>query len=361
MARQTLLLIALAVLPLAAFNSGASAPHGSARRHASPLLQGGPPPGVSVQAGGPPPGSTSTGPPGASGSPGGPPRGGPPKKNAPQLALDAFLEVAFKVLYATEPELRLDSYKNLQVLWVRALLASCGKLEDDVAFELLPAASRWIVGPSSASFWTPVLPKLEWIAQRTTFIDQVLESWRAALPEGSEAPQVVLIGSGYDTRALRYAKRDPRLAFFEIDLPVVTRAKGVLSSRFAASTGVRLPAMLPLDLMTCAGGAPALDALAPLGFDPSRPTLVVFEAVLFYLSPPAKSNLLKEAAVLINSSHPASELVLTDNLAPFLRSPARADAEGYFGGALGLTLEQHSTLWGGAIQFARARAGSPRE
>ncbi len=31
--------------------------------------------------------------------------------------------------------------------------------------------------------------------------------------------------------------------------------------------------------------------------------------------------------------------VLTDNLAPFLRSPSRADAEGYFGGSLGLALQ----------------------
>ena len=37
------------------------------------------------------------------------------------------------MLYATEPDLRLDSYKNLQVLWVRALLASSGQLEDAAA------------------------------------------------------------------------------------------------------------------------------------------------------------------------------------------------------------------------------------
>ena len=133
-----------------------------------------------------------------------------------------------------------------------------------------------------------------------------------------------------------------------------------------------------------------------------RPTLVVFEAVLFYLSPPAKAALLREAAALLAegrrdaprctremyrdlaemplpphtrvhdtsttrptrpptipaAGHPASELALTDNLAPFLRSADRKDADDYFGGSLGLQLRQHETLWGGAIQFARAGAKS---
>lgn len=67
----------------------------------------------------------------------------------------------------------------------------------------------------------------------------------------------MLVGSGYDTRALRYARGEKSdianfvrgkqrsdfacPAFFEIDLPVVTRAKGLLSSRYAAATGVRQP------------------------------------------------------------------------------------------------------------------------
>ena len=237
-----------------------------------------------------------------------------------------------------------------------------------------------------------MLPKLEWIAQRTSFLDSTLDAWIDGLKASGGSPaeaQVVLLGAGrrhaprreiapadpslrrgagagYDTRALRYSG-DQAPAFYEVDLPVVTRAKGVLSSRYAAATGVRQPAMLPLDLMTCASGAhtltapsslpqpplcchsplsaatdlsakllslgrlpvgaPALEALAPLGLDRSRPsssspssrdgpalspsrwrlmrlptprpTLVVFEAVLFYLSPPAKAALLREAAALL--------------------------------------------------------------
>ena len=63
---------------------------------------------------------------------------------------------------AFEPDGMLDSEKNLRVLWVRALLAAAGELNDDVAAELLPSASRWVVGaPLAKTIWTPVLPKLE--------------------------------------------------------------------------------------------------------------------------------------------------------------------------------------------------------
>lgn len=344
--------------PAAAFAPQLAPRHGRQCRVAR--LVAAEPAAVAAQkpAGGPPiPGGGGGPPPGGGG---GPPKGGPPERTAVQKALDTLFELAFKVLYATEPDLRLDSYKNLQVLWVRALLASSGQLDDPVAYQLLPPASRWLVSPAVAPLWAPVLPKLEWIAQRTSFLDSTLDAWIDGLKASGVSPaeaQVVLLGAGYDTRALRYSG-DQAPAFYEVDLPVVTRAKGVLSSRYAAATGVRQPAMLPLDLMTCASGAPALEALAPLGLDRSRPTLVVFEAVLFYLSPPAKAALLREAAALLAEGHPASELALTDNLAPFLRSADRKDADDYFGGSLGLQLRQHETLWGGAIQFARAGAKS---
>ncbi|EOD20189.1 hypothetical protein EMIHUDRAFT_471726, partial [Emiliania huxleyi CCMP1516] len=237
----------------------------AAQKPAGPPIPGG--------GGGPPPGGG-----------GGPPKGGPPERTAVQKALDTLFELAFKVLYATEPDLRLDSYKNLQVLWVRALLASSGQLDDPVAYQLLPPASRWLVSPAVAPLWAPVLPKLEWIAQRTSFLDSTLDAWIDGLKASGVSPdeaQVVLLGAGrrhaprreiapadpsmrrgagagYDTRALRYSG-DQAPAFYEVDLPVVTRAKGVLSSRYAAATGVRQPAMLPLDLMTCASGAHTLD------------------------------------------------------------------------------------------------------
>ena len=54
-----------------------------------------------------------------------------------------------------------------------------------------------------------------------------------------------------------------------------------------------------------------------------------------------------------------ARLVLTDNLAPFLRSPARSDAAAYFN-ELSMDLVEHSSLWGGAIQFAHVQGRDQR-
>ena len=65
----------------------------------------------------------------------------------------------------------------------------------------------------------------------------------------------------------------------------------------------------------------------------------------------------RQAATLAGCAKPAFDLVLADNLAPFVRGPMRAAAEGYLE-PMGLQLRQHDTLWGGAIQFWEAEAAS---
>ena len=52
---------------------------------------------------------------------------------------------------------------------------------------------------------------------------------------------------------------------------------------------------------------------------------------------------------------PGSALALTDNLAPFVRSPGSEQAAQLLEG-FGLSLRQHDSLWGGAIQFIHATA-----
>lgn len=370
------------------------APPSDVRRIAAPftrtsilqprMMAGGPPPGTPGGPGGPPiaamggPGGggppTAGPPPGTPGGPGGPPigaggpggpppGGGPPAKSALDTALDSVFEAAFGLLYAFEPEGRLDSSKNLRVLWVRALLASLGKLNDDVAYQLLPETSRWIVGKATANLWPDaVTEKLSWIVQRTEWIDSALDDFIAQQPlvEGGNnaAAQVVLVGSGYDTRALRYAGGAKALSFFEVDLPSVVEAKAAMGQRrdAAAAANAPLPKALACDLNEAAGKV-FTRLESELGFDPTLPTLVVVEAVLFYLAPPAKSKLLGEVSELL-AAQPASKLVLTDNLAPFVRGPMRPAAEAYLS-PMGLKLDQHDTLWGGAIQFVVAEAGTP--
>ncbi len=326
---------------------------------------GGPPPGTpgGPPTGGPPPG-TPGGPPGGPPGTGGPPGaggGGPPPRTAAQQAVDGLFEAAFPLLYAFEPDGMLDSEKNLRVLWVRALLAAAGKLDDDVAAELLPSASRWLVSaPLARSIWAPVMPKLDWVRQRTSFIDDAVDGFVSSLPAGAPA-QVVLLGSGYDTRALRY--RDAAggaLSFFEVDLPNVITVKRSMAQKYlggaaggdAFARTVYGEQALGVDLNKAAGSV--FEQLGARGLSASVRTLVVCEAVLFYLSPPAKRALLAEAAACVGGAA-GSSLVLTDNLAPYVRSPARDDAAAFLS-QVGLKLTLHDSLWGGAIQFVRAEA-----
>ena len=167
-----------------------------------PTSMGGPPPGV----GGPPPGTPGGTPPGVGGPPkgaGGPPgtAAGPGNTAAPAWLETAF-EVAFKLFYLGD-ETVIDSSKNLRVLWTRALLANLGKVDDAVAFDLLPSKSRWVVGQFMAdAVWkdSEAVKKLDWIVDRTKFIDGQLTEF---LKETASAPkrQVIVLGSGYDTRA----------------------------------------------------------------------------------------------------------------------------------------------------------------
>jgi O-methyltransferase involved in polyketide biosynthesis len=377
--------VLLLVTPTAGLIVGV-APHPAHARVAGVRLQG-PPPGV---AGGPPgmaggPPGMAGGPPGMAGGPpgtGGPPAGGggggPPPRTAAEQLVDKIFETVFPLLYAFEPEGMLDSEKNLRVLWVRALLAAAGELEDDVAAELLPSATRWVVSaPLARTLWAPVLPKLAWIKQRTQFIDAALDDFLAktAATTPLERVQVVLIGSGYDTRALRYREAGAR--FFEVDLPSVLPIKEAMARRYLSSMARREAAAsdeadgadaadaaaatsvggmgraLGLDLNKATMAPPGVFAqLEALGLDRRQPTLVVSEAVLFYLSPPAKRALLQDVGTVM-TANAASALVLTDNLAPFVRGPMRQAADAFLS-PLGLTVREHDTLWGGAIQFIRA-------
>ena len=92
----------------------------------------------------------------------------------------------------------------------------------------------------------------------------------------------------------------------------------------------------------------------------ARPTLVVSEAVLFYLSPKAKEALLQDAGDFVRGCPGSSRLVLTDNLGPFVSGPARETAAEFLS-PLGLRLQDHETLWGGAIQFIRAESTAVEE
>ena len=297
---------------------------------------GGPPPGVAT--GGPPRGP----PPGVKG---GPP-GGPPKKQRDETnpVVDAAVDALFSLLYVGDDSGAADSSKNLRVLWTRAVLSGRGIIDDPQAFEWLPTNTRWLVSPENARrLPESLIEKLEWIGSRTRFLDQAVDAFLAE----HASPQIVVVGAGYDTRCARYGGR---AKFFEVDLPSAVEAKKRILATRSPSVTVE---HLPLDLEDLKAGPSLPERLASsTSFDASRPTLYVFEAVLFYLSPPACSALLDAAL------NQGARVALTDSLtklgvAP--RGPApppnKAACAEFFegrGGALGA----HDVRWGGALHYA---------
>jgi len=241
----------------------------------------------------------------------------------------------------------LESYKNLRVLWVRALLNSRKEIVDPVAYTMLPRGTRHVVSrfPSKLIFRGPVRKKLSWIKERTEFIDAAAERWIEENPKDS---QVVIVGAGYDTRAARISKLNPDLKFYEIDLPEVVETKAKLYAQ--TFRGQKSPStLISHDLKS---PTPLLSVLPP-AFDKSLPTLFIIEAVMFYLPPPSITNLLKE----VFSLPQPSRTIIVDNLAKVGVTPGGPPQQikercKEMGDGYGKTLTEHKAIWGGAIHFA---------
>jgi len=337
-------------------NGGSSGPHG---------LEGGPPGSKSgpPQSKGGPPGSMG-GPPGSKGGPPGA-KGGPPgSNNGPpgQLAqvLDTIVDVAFALLYLGDSNTIRDSSKNLRVLWTRALLHSLEKIEDPVAEQLLPRRTRWVVGKLFANLvWknTPVVDKLDWIVNRTKFIDSQLNEFLEETKESDDVPrQIILLGGGYDTRSLRYQLGTSNIQFYEVDLESVTNAKRRITESYSQSNNILAPKHIALDLNEIlTKDKKIVSELQMQGFQKGNPTMLVCEAVLFYLIPGAVQKLTKELFELN-----ADRYCFTDNLAkvgvapgPPVPSP-KEKCEDWLQNN-GKELVAHEAIWGGAIHFVGAK------
>lgn len=94
--------------------------------------------------------------------------------------------------------------------------------------------------------------------------------------------QVIVLGAGLDTLALRMAKAYPNVRFYEIDLPDTQRAKKNALARIAYAVPPNCRFVeADLSRMTLESALTGID-----GFDASAPTLVIIEGVLMYLTEP---------------------------------------------------------------------------
>lgn len=103
---------------------------------------------------------------------------------------------------------------------------------------------------------------------------------RAALEEGTR--QVLVLGAGFDTLALRLCESYPAARFIEIDHPATQRAKLETIADIDAATPAPNLDFIPLDL-TARGLEEAI--LSSVSFRAGERSLFIAEGVLMYLAP----------------------------------------------------------------------------
>ena len=171
-----------------------------------------------------------------------------------------------------------------------------------------------------------------YLAARTRAFDRAVLH---AIERGNT--QIVVLGAGYDGRALRFARDG--VCWFEVDHPVTQADKRERLDRLAIDAPhVRLVAA---DFNCDDVAAALLDA----GFTPDAPSLTICEGVVTYLTPDAVERLLTQVRTLVTAG---SRLVLSHRAGA---APVAADRAGRlgerwrFGDAdLGEMLER--TRWG---------------
>ena len=138
------------------------------------------------------------------------------------------------------------------------------------------------------------------MAQRTRFFD---EATLAAVADGVR--QVVILGAGYDGRALRFAH--PGVHFYEVDHPRTQADKR--HRLLAVGADLSSTTLIGADLTD----GRLVDHLRSAGFDEEEPSLFTCEGLLPYLSRDANVALLSSAGSI---AAPGSRLAVNFHVRP---------------------------------------------
>lgn len=151
---------------------------------------------------------------------------------------------------------------------------------DYLARNFIPAYMKH--GISLGRFRSKVKEKIpaglyEFLSARTAWFDRVFAE---ALQEG--LGQIVLLGAGYDTRALRFAGANRGTRIIELDIPQTQdRKREILKKAKVAIPGGLY--LAPIDFHE----QKISRVLAQAGYDTSESTLFLWEGVSYYLEPEA--------------------------------------------------------------------------
>lgn len=123
---------------------------------------------------------------------------------------------------------------------------------------------------------------------------------------GRGTRQYVILGAGLDTFAQRRPEIASRLAIFEVDRPGASRWK----AKRLVDLGYGVPPHLHLVPVDFEAGASWSREIERVGFDPTRPAVVVSTGVTMYLTPEANAATFREVAALARGTVFATTFVL---------------------------------------------------
>ena len=144
-----------------------------------------------------------------------------------------------------------------------------------------------------------VPPMMHQSAARTTFFDQALERHLGSIE------QFVVLGAGFDTRSYRL---DAPVRCFEVDTPWTQPFKREILHKAGVDAGGVTFVAADFEQEDW------FDKLVEAGFDPSKPTFFLWEAVTMYLDREAVESTLRRIADAAPGSAVAFDYVTTDLL-----------------------------------------------
>ena len=175
-------------------------------------------------------------------------------------------------------------------------------IEDDVGLRLADPDADWLSQPVMGE---PFRPWRASIAGRARFVEDLAAE---GLREGVR--QLVILGAGLDSLALRRADLMARLRVFEVDDPATQRWK----RRRITAVGLHPPPGLVFVPVDFESGQPWTEAIAAAGFDPAAPAIIASTGVTQYLNREATAATMRLAAGLSAGSRYVSTFILAGDI-----------------------------------------------
>ena len=145
---------------------------------------------------------------------------------------------------------------------------------------------------------------------RTLFYDKLIQEWCERLKQHGQKGQLVLLGAGYDTRAVQRERFDFEGKRFEVDHE---RVQTIKRSAYQQSSVCRQRAAAEVVFVTVdfKQDRDWMNKLIQAGFDGQTPTLFLWEGVTLYLPEEAVLQTIQEITDLCQQAPTASCVLVT--------------------------------------------------